>query len=230
MVSDMALNTCIKSVRKAVGDDGRQQKYIRTLPKRGFQFIAEVSTQEPSNLYQDSEPEKAASDNTWRLKFALLLPFLIGVIWLFNSLWSDHQEHQLPLSGKTSIAILNFKQTGQQDQTQLFTEELASSLSHYRDLFVIVRNSSTQFDEAAQTIQQIGRALGAQYIVDGSMRYQREEVRISANLVNTATGQLVWSGKFDQQRAQLYRLQNELAYQLAGQLVPEIVRADAEKT
>ena len=232
VVSDMALNTCIKSVRKTIGDDGRQQKYIRTLPKRGFQFITEVSAQEPSDLPQISESEKASFVTKPRWKFALLLPILLGLIWLFSNFSPTNQEHQLSASGKTSIAILNFKQSGQHDQIQFFTdgltEELTSSLSHYRDLFVIARNSSSQFDEAEQSIQQIGKALAAQYIVDGSVRYHQEDVQISANLVNTTTGQLVWSGKFDQQQTQLYSLQNELAYQIAGQLVPEIIRADAE--
>lgn len=235
VVSDMALNTCIKSARKALDDNGKQQKYIRTLPKRGFQFIGNVTEQEAlssSNQSEKSQPEKKKAGILMRKMIIASLVLAVGLVWL-SGLWKSEQTVNTTTQGKTSIAILNFKQAEEDVQKQFFTEglteEIASSLSLYRDLFVIARNSSAQYNEAKQSVKKIGEELGAEYIVDGTVRYQGEAIKISTNLVKAATGQLVWSGSFDQQRAQLYDLKNELAFQIAGRLVPAMVRADAEK-
>src|SRR5262245_5649734 len=98
----------------------------------------------------------------------------------------------LPLPKKPSIAVLPFENLSGDPQQQYFsdgiTEDVITELSRFRQLFVIARNSSFQYRGKAVDVKRIGRELGVQYVLEGSVRKVGSRIRITAQLVETGTG------------------------------------------
>lgn len=237
VITDSALNTCIRSIRKALGDSREKQKFIRTFPKRGFQFVASVETLKESNdegTPENAEPDlihKTKRSHPWR-NIALVGTVLLVVLGISVANLYDSESDKL-ISPKPVIAILDFG-ADFRDETQKhfiegLTEELVSSLSLFRELFVIARNSSTQYSASENNYEKIGRELGAQYIVSGSARYEGSKISVSARLVDSKSGQHIWSDDFESDQQGLFKLQRDLAYLIAGQIVPELGKSDFEK-
>lgn len=237
IITDSALNTCIRSIRRALGDNREKQKFIRTFPKRGFQFVAEVDILEVSidlDSQQSTETtsiHKTERNYLWR-KIALVATVLIAAIVYGRANWHE-QKSDRSLSPKPVIAVLDFN-TDLHDETQIhfaegLSEELVSSLSLYRELFVIARGSSALYSPSETNIREFGRELGAQYIVSGNARYEGSQISVSARLVDINSGQHIWSDDFDSDQQGLFKLQRDLAYLIAGQIVPELARSDFEK-
>ena len=234
IISDAALNTCIRSVRRALGDDAKQHKYIRTFPKRGFQFVADV-TEVPDESIRKIKESVIQKKSTKKQNYALLLvaiTFLIIILALSN-IWLSFSESSETNTNKTTIAVLNFKSIDHKKQQIYFTEglieNLVSNLSLYPDLFVIARNSSSLYDNKPINIKKIGEELGAEYIVDGSVQYQNEDMLVSAKLINTKTAQQLWSTKINHKQSKALSTSNDLAYLVIGQIIPAIAKADIEQ-
>ena len=237
IISDSALNTCIRSIRRALGDDREQQKFVRTFPKRGFQFVCDIELDSPLATNSRSEARSsrdsiaATKKDYWIPTVILVMVSVLVAYFLIESGLFGNEDGEL--STKPSIAVLNFDHSFSNETERYFTEglveELVGSLARYRELFVIARNSSTQFKHEEYGIKQIGRELGADYIVDGNVRYDNSQVKISARLVDSRSGQQIWSADFERPREEIYDLQGDLAYLIAGQVVPELVRSDAER-
>jgi len=237
VISDSALNTCIRSIRRTLGDDREQQKFVRTFPKRGFQFVGVIEVVSPSTTGGTSATpsngiSSAPPNKDLRMRAGLLvMGFILLVLVLIES--GLFRTEGAELSTKPSIAVLDFGHRFRNETERYFTEglveELVGSLARYRQLFVIARNSSALFNPEKHGIKQIGRELGADYIVDGNVRYDDSLVKISARLIDARSGQQIWSDEFERPRAEIYDLQGDLAYLIAGQVVPELVRSDAQR-
>ena len=118
------------------------------------------------------------------------------------------------LPDKPAVAILPFGNMGDPDQVYFsdgITEDLITELSRFRELLVIARNSSFAFREQSVDARDIGRMLGAGYIVEGSVRRSGTRVRITAQLVDTATGTHLWADRYDRALEDIFAVQEEIA-------------------
>jgi len=118
----------------------------------------------------------------------------------------DGQQMELSAAGqppqsKPSVAILPFANiSGDSEQAYLadgITEDITTELARFRELSVTGRNSSFLFHDKTVNLQHVGRELGVQYLLDGSVRKRGSRVRITAQLVDTATGAHVWAESYD---------------------------------
>src|SRR5262249_38949944 len=102
----------------------------------------------------------------------------------------------LPLPEKPSIAVLPFQNMSGDPEQQYFAdgivEDIITALSRFKSLFVIARNSSFTYKGKAADIKQVGRELGVRYVLEGSVRMSGGRVRISVQLIDSATGSHVW--------------------------------------
>ena len=224
VISDSALNTCVRSVRRALQDDREKQAFVRTFPKRGFQFVGFIQG--------DSDEDNPEDKHSRTLLFSVTA-LIFTALFIFIYLKFIQTEDATYLSDRPSIAILDFKNNSGNDDQQYFTEglieELVSSLSHYRELFVISRRSSMLYKDSNASIREIGYELGAEYIVNGNIRYNGEDIHVAVHMMDSNSGQQLWSTKIDTHRGDIYSVQSELAYLIAGQVFPELVRVDTEK-
>src|SRR5919108_5022446 len=115
--------------------------------------------------------------------------------WAMACSWSS------PAPAKPSIAVLPFTNMSGDPAQQYFsdgiTEDIITELTRYRQLFVIARNSSFVFRDKAIDITEIGRRLGVHYVVEGSVRRAGGHIRITAQLIDSATGNHIWAERYD---------------------------------
>jgi TolB-like protein/class 3 adenylate cyclase/tetratricopeptide (TPR) repeat protein len=140
----------------------------------------------------------------------------------------------LTLPSKPSIAVLPFDDlSADRDQSYFadgVAEEIITALSRMRWLFVIARNSSFAYKGRAVDVKQIGRELGVRYILEGSVRKAGSRVRISGQLIDTATGAHLWADRFDGSLEDIFDLQDQVTAKVVGAISPKLEQAEIERS
>ena len=120
----------------------------------------------------------------------------------------------LPLPDKPSIAVLPFTNMSGDREQEYFsdgiTDDLTTALSRIPNLFVIARTSAFTYKGKAAKVQDIGRELGVQYLLEGSVRKAGDTLRITAQLVDATTGDHLWAGHYDRPLRDIFLLQDEI--------------------
>ncbi|VVM37498.1 Transcriptional regulator HilA [Pseudomonas fluorescens] len=203
IVSESTLASHINAVRKAVGDDGQQQRVIRTVARKGFRFVAEVREEVVSPAGMESALSSAA------IAAGPALP------------------------SKPSIAVLpfiNLSGDGEQDYlADGVVGDIIAALSQYRWLFVVGRNSSFTYKARVVDVKQVGRELGVRYVLEGSWRKAENRVRITAQLIDAATGAHHWAGRFEGVLVDIFELQDQITESVVGAIAPQLERAEIDR-
>jgi TolB-like protein/Tfp pilus assembly protein PilF len=199
VVSDSAISGRIKMARKILGDDGRQQRYIRTVHKKGYSFVAEAQT--TAGLSQDGQypaPDSAAD--------------AVG-------------RGPLP-----SIGVLKFANLDNDIERQHFaegmTEDLITTLSKISKLIVVAHPESLQSGNNTVNARQAGIELDVRYVLYGSVRNDGERLRISVHLVETQSGQYLWTQRYDRLNREIFDLQDEITKEIVSALQVELTEGD----
>jgi adenylate cyclase len=136
-------------------------------------------------------------------------------------------------SSKPSIAVLPFTSMSGDVEQQYFgdgiTEDIITELARFRSLHVLARNTSFRYRGQDVDVQRVGRELGVQYIVEGSVRRLGERIRITAQLIDTATGHHVWADRFDRNQEELFAVQDQVVKTIAATLVGRMQAAATER-
>ena len=249
VVGDDSLARCVSDVRQALGDS--DQTIIKTLPRRGYLLAAPVSAaardgpvlpaeaiEESSISYPDNgrgagappaTPGLPRTRTAWRhLTGAALLLVLIGA-----SAWFWFRPSGMPLPDRPSIAVLPFTNMSGDPQQDYFSdgisEDLATSLSKFNDLLVIARDSAFKFKGNPIPAQQIGQQLGVRYLLLGSTRRDPERIRVTAQLVDTASGVQLWSERYDVGLSGLFSVQDEIVQKIVVTLVAQLSRSELDR-
>ena len=128
----------------------------------------------------------------------------------------------LPLPDKPSIAVLPFENLSDDPKQERLagglTEDVITDLSRFRELFVIARNSTEVYRGKPVDVRQVGRELGVQYVLEGSLQINGDQVRITAQLINATTGNHVWAERYDRPLEDIFVVQDEVRQKIAGTL------------
>jgi TolB-like protein len=201
MVTDDSLAQCISEIRRALGAPGHS--LIQTVPRRGYRFCGAVSSRPPWAVELREQPAAV------------------------------HPTGETGSIDSPAIAVLPFENLsedpGQRFLSDGVTEDLLTELSRFSDLRVISRNSSFRYRGKHVDVRQIGRRLGARYLLEGSIRRSDSRIRLNAQLVDTATGAQVWADRYDRDLEDLLAVQDELARTIAAVLAVRVTRAEAER-
>ncbi|HYK79416.1 MAG TPA: hypothetical protein VEU95_07295, partial [Micropepsaceae bacterium] len=140
----------------------------------------------------------------------------------------------LPRPDKPSIAVLAFQNMSGDPEQEFFAdgiaEDIITTLSKSRGLFVIARNSSFSYKGKTVDIRQIGRELGVRYVLEGSVRKSGNRVRITAQLIDAADGHHVWAERYDRALEDIFAIQDEMTHNIIGAIAPEIVAAEIQRS
>ncbi len=203
IVSESTLISRINAARRAIGDDGDQQRLIRTVLRKGVRFVGVVQ-----------EPPAAPAASvlaTQEAPTATLAP-----------------------PDRPSIAILPFINMSSDPEQDFFadgiTEDITTALSRIRQFFVIARNATLRYRQVLPDLREIATMLGVRYVVEGSVRKVEGRVRISAQLLDGVSGNHIWAERFDRKLDDIFAIQDEIALGIAGQIEPELGRAEYERT
>jgi TolB-like protein/class 3 adenylate cyclase/Flp pilus assembly protein TadD len=134
---------------------------------------------------------------------------------------------------RPSIAVLPFANLSvDRDQQYLsdgITEDIITELSRYKELFVIARNSSFQFRNNSADMKRVGKELGAEYLVEGSLRKVGDRIRVTAQLIEASSGTHLWADRYDRELAGIFEIQDEVTQTIAATLVGQLSRTRAER-
>ena len=178
IVSDAAVASRVKSARQALGDDGQSQRFIKTIYRQGFRFVAEVRALRGGTQRSSPQIPQAQSEET------------LGAV-----------VQQLDRVSRPSIAVLPFRLAGK-DHLQYaalatgLPDELIAELSHLRWLFVTARGSSFRLRTSDSDFGDIGRLLGVRYCLSGTIEVSDRRLVVSVELVDTRDGGIVWADRF----------------------------------
>jgi TolB-like protein/class 3 adenylate cyclase len=138
------------------------------------------------------------------------------------------------LPDKPSIAVLAFENMSGELEQEYFAdgmvEEIITALSRIRWLFVIARNSTFTYKGQSVDVKQVGRELGVLYVLEGSVRKAAGRVRITAQLIEAATGRHLWADRFDGSLEDVFDLQERVAISVAGVIEPALQAAETARS
>ncbi len=132
-----------------------------------------------------------------------------------------------------SIVVLPFTNLSGDPAQDYFadgvTENLTTDLSRIRNSFVIARNTAFTYKGKNLDAKEIGKELGVRYVLEGSVQRDQNRVRVNVQLIDTESGAHLWADRFEEDTADLFRLQDQVVARLANTLGNELVKAEAEK-
>jgi len=195
IVSDSAISTRINAVRQAVGDDGREQRIVRTVPRKGFMFVPDIHGATSSRDERISSRSEGA---------ALPLPSKPSIAVLpFENMSGDPEQAYF---------------------SDGITDDIITELSRYDELFVIARQSSFAYRDRALEASEIARQLGVGYILDGSVRRAGDRIRVTAQLIEASAGNQTWAERYDRSLEDIFEVQDEITSVIVNTLVGELTR------
>ena len=205
IVSESTLTSHINAVRKAIGDNGQEQRLIRTRARKGFRFVGDVT--------EATDDPTSSGTSTARL--------------------DERSVPELVLPDSPSIAALPFQNWSGDPEQEYFAdgvvEDIITALSRIRWLFVIARNSSFTYKGRAVDVKQVGRELGVRYVLEGSVRKAANRVRITGQLIDATTGAHLWADRFEGSLDDIFELQDQVAERVVGAITPTLERAEIER-
>jgi len=145
---------------------------------------------------------------------------------------ASSQERQVSSSSeRPSIAVLPFANMSGDAEQEYFadgiSEEIITGLSKLRWFFVIARNSSFMYKGKSVDVKRAARELGVRYILEGSVRKGGNRVRITAQLIDAATGNHIWADRYDGELADVFTLQDEITKKVVAAIEPKLLEAEA---
>jgi TolB-like protein len=139
----------------------------------------------------------------------------------------------LPLPDKPSLAVLPFQNlTGDAEQEYFvdgMVEEITTAIARLPWLFVIARNSAFTYKGKPVDVKQVARELGVRYVLEGGVRKAGHRVRITGQLIDTATGAHIWADRFDGALDDIFELQDQVASSVAGAIAPKLRQSEIER-
>ena len=201
IVSDSTLNTRLNAVRRVIGDDGKQQRLIRTIIGRGVHFIGQVH-----------EIDTAGPANTGPITGShaseLPIPDKPSIVVLPFANLSRDPEQECFADGTA--------------------EEIITALCRYPTLFVIARDSSFTYKDRIADVARVGRELGVRYVLRGNVRKSDDRIRVTTRLIEAESGKQVWAERYDRPLANIFVLQDEIAEAVSIAIAPAIGAAERQ--
>ena len=206
-VTDAALTQVVKEIRCVLEDDAHSPRYIRTVHRKGYQFVAPLS-----------DGTRVAKRGLRMLQFALVIS-AVGFLILAIFFWVKPTEPQYP---PNSIVVLPFVNMSSDPEQEYFSdgisEELLNLLAKIPELRVISRSSSFAFKGEKTDIPTVAKKLNVAHVLEGSVRKTGNQVRITAQLIDARTDTHLWSESYDRELENIFDVQNEISEAIAGAL------------
>lgn len=206
VVSEAVVNSRIRSARLAIGDDGKAQRLIRTVHRRGFRFVGQPEVEDTTAALVTIPPAAQAPPDA-----------------------PGPAE-----GGPPSIAVLPFALVQGDPRHATLADavahELIVELSRLHSLFVIARGSSFRFRDAEVDLRMVGERLGARYVLTGTVAIEAPRSAVTVELVQAADGQVIWAERFDGRVDDLLALRTRVARDIVNAIDYRIPMAEAART
>ena len=235
IVTDDAVTNAVIKLRKALGDNARNPRYIETIAKTGYRLIAETSAVETMTGKQ--QPGFGGRlERLWRKTLIAALGLLLGgsVLW-----WATApEETQIPIAERVVdnapvIAVMPLENLSADPEQEYFangiTEDLITDLSKLAGLRVVARNSVFAYKGSVETAVEIGSQLHARFLLMGSVRRAGEQLRINIRLIDAKDGSNRWAERYERKTTDIFRLQDEITNNVVSVLQVELSSGDRQR-
>lgn len=264
-VEDSSLAQNISLLRKALGESGQSAKFIETIPKRGYKFVAPVrvvscpadepngdSPESPNAVDQERgedkgevvdaqdgprarpQPASRGSSVRTRRKYALLTGVAVLLVVAAGLYVWRARTKGTPAThgaGVRSLAVVPFKPLGDESNDEFLGLGMADALIVKlgdADAFTVLPTSAVaKFTGREHDAREIGRRLGVEAVLDGTVQRAVERVRVTATLIDLRDDRMLWSGKFDEQYTDIFALQDALSEKVSAALEMQFSQARA---
>jgi TolB-like protein/DNA-binding winged helix-turn-helix (wHTH) protein/Flp pilus assembly protein TadD len=235
---DHGLNKAVSKIREALGDSAESPRFVETVARRGYRFLADVKVAEevpvrspelaalphpvaeagdrPDLLGKPGIPKRRPPSLVWKIS-ALALLLLVAPL----AVWKIHSWIR-PSSAIRSLAVLPLESLSSDSSQDYFadgmTDELISDLGQISALRVISRTSVMTYKHARKPLPQIARELNVDAVIEGTVLRSGDRVRITAQLIEASTDKHLWSQSYEGEVRDTLALQNQVARAIADQI------------
>ena len=241
LVEENNLAQAISKLRQVFGEKAGAQQYIATIPGRGYRFVAEVRSDNvgaaivdpglngdvfvstmPGSPIPSPTPRSRAGSKMALIVFLIVL--VLAFVWWRNSSRSttaSRGEAPAPVPEK-SIAVLPFESLSDDKDNAYFAagvqDEILTRLSKITALKVISRGSTQKFKSAPDNLREVARQLGVANILEGSVQRSGDSVRVTVQLIHTASDTHLWAETYDRKLTDMFQVETEVAQRIATAL------------
>jgi TolB-like protein/DNA-binding winged helix-turn-helix (wHTH) protein/Flp pilus assembly protein TadD len=235
---DHGLNKAVNKIRDALGDSPESPRFVETVARRGYRFLAEVKTTDaapvrspelapppvpaaetrdrPDLTVTPAAPKNRLPSIAWKLSAFVVLALIAAF-----AAWKFHSRNRPP-SAIHSLAVLPLESLSNDASQDYFadgmTDELISDLGQISELRVISRTSVMAYKHARKPLPQIARELNVDAIVEGTVLRSGDQVRITAQLIDATADKHLWSQSYEGELKDTLALQNQVARAIADQI------------
>ena len=233
---DAGLNSAIRKLREALDDSADNPKFIETLPRRGYRFIASVKPATPPDAPAAGTGGPVGSAprirREWMVGAVVIVVMTAAAALVYaTGWWARMSAGPAAAHNIRSMAVLPFENlTGDPAQDYFvdgMTDALTTDLAQAGGFDVISRTSAMQYKAAKKLAPVIGRELNVDALVEGSVVRSGHHVRITAQLIHAATDRHVWARSYEGDVSDVVALQKQMAEAIAATIGSRLARADA---
>src|SRR6202790_3124366 len=220
---DRSINFCVNQIRGALDDDPQSPRYIETLPRKGYRFIAPVT--EAGDERAEAEPVaergavvKPIPARPWWLLSAGAAMALVAIA-LATTMSVSRQRGAKPIESLAVLPLENLSHDPEQDYfADGMTDELIMDLAKIRALRVISRRSVMQYKGTKKPVPQIARELNVDAVLEGTVTRDQGQVRITAQLIGAAPEKHLWAEKYEGSLSEVLTLQDAVSRAVANEI------------
>ncbi|MGB9120640.1 MAG: tetratricopeptide repeat protein [Candidatus Angelobacter sp.] len=232
---DHNISSAINKLRTVLNDSASNPRFIETVGSRGYRFLADVkrissdpvAASQPTKQQTPEVPVIAATiasppKGRWKLVAGITLILSVLVAGYFQ--WVRKNSKSSSPASRVMVAVLPFQNlTGDPAQDYFsdgLTEEMIAELTRLNQdrLGVIARTSVMLYKQSPKPLDQIGRELGVQYVMEGSVRRDSSRIRITAELIQVKDQSHLWAREYDRELKNSLALQSEIAQEIGDEI------------
>jgi len=224
-----SMNSAIKKLRAALSDSPENSRYVETIPKLGYRFIApveEVAKEARTRPERSGQATEGAARAGWSRRLAVLVPTLaltIGlVVWQMQSV-SRRASAGAPLRSIAVLPLANLSGDASQEYfSDGITDQLITDLVKVGSLRVISRTSVMRYKGSRKGLPEIAKEMNVDAIVEGSVVKSGQKIRITAQLLDGPSDRHLWAESYERDFGDVLKLQNDVAEAIAVQVRAEL--------
>ena len=240
VVTDGAITQCLIDVRRAIGDES--QRVIRTVPRRGYIFDVQVvesdgplrgQIESPGTAEATPRPSRTRWPRAAMVPAAIVALVAVAIWWNVRTRPADDAVPAEPVAARPldkSIAVLPFVNLSPEPENAYFAdglhEEILSTLARAGGLRVISRTSVQEYRETQRNLREIAQALDVSLILEGTVRREGDDLRLSLQLIDGRTDEHLWAGTYDRKFENALHLQQAVAEEVVAAVGAELSPAE----
>lgn len=220
VVTDATLSSCIRELRRALGDDARDPRFIETVHRRGFRLLLpsfDVESSRPGNFAATADDGELVADRP-----------------PFDGRSGPDSVPSSGSSARPAIVVLPFQSIGNDESGGIvargLVHDVITRIARSRMMLIIARGTAFQFAGGPHDVAAIGRKLGVRYVVQGAVQTTRNRLKVSVTLASALDRQELWSEQYDRNLDDFMLIQEEIAEKIAAALESAVQRAEVGRS